>query len=283
MQTGSSHPPLGTFPNATRRISRDPTTTFCPNRACPTRGQRGQGNIGIHSRKDKRCICTECHKTFAATKGTVVDRLRTPVETVALVLTLLAHGGPLQAIVVACGFDERTVVAWEARAGRQCRAGASGRAAPGPRARPSRCDPRPDPGPRLDGAGDDGPDALVARGRGQCPSRPAPAPSAHRAGASLCGPPPLVGCTDGCVAAIRAIRRRFVIRSVREPRDVPGCVPGATSASHRSSSALRSGGSSRSSDASWRHPSTGRDAAAALAQGRGDQHRLQRAALGDLS
>ena len=35
-----------------------------------------------------------CHKTFAATKGTVVDRLRTPVETVALVLTLLAHGGP---------------------------------------------------------------------------------------------------------------------------------------------------------------------------------------------
>ena len=40
---------------------------------------------------------------------TAVDRLRTPVETVALVLTLLAHGGPQQAIVVACGFDERTV------------------------------------------------------------------------------------------------------------------------------------------------------------------------------
>ena len=97
----------------------DPTTTFCPNRACPARGQRGQGNIGIHSRKDKRFICTECHKTFAATKGTAVYRLRTPVETVALVLTLLAHGCPLQAIVVAFGFDERTVAAWEARAGRQ--------------------------------------------------------------------------------------------------------------------------------------------------------------------
>ena len=97
----------------------DPTTTFCPNPACPARGQGGQGNIGIHSRKDKRFICTECRKTFAATKGTAFYRLRTPAETVALVLTLLAHGCPLQAIVVAFGFDERTVAAWEARAGRQ--------------------------------------------------------------------------------------------------------------------------------------------------------------------
>ena len=36
----------------------DPTTVFCPNLACPARGQTGQGNIGIHSRKDKRFICT---------------------------------------------------------------------------------------------------------------------------------------------------------------------------------------------------------------------------------
>ncbi len=97
----------------------DPTTTFCPNSACPARGQGGQGNIGIHSRKDKRFICTACRKTFTATKGTAFYRLRTPAETVALVLTLLAHGCPLQAIVVAFGFDERTVAAWEARAGRQ--------------------------------------------------------------------------------------------------------------------------------------------------------------------
>ena len=61
----------------------DPTTTFCPNPACPAGGQGGQGNIGIHSRKDKRFICTECRKTFAATKGTTFYRLRTPAETVA--------------------------------------------------------------------------------------------------------------------------------------------------------------------------------------------------------
>ncbi len=97
----------------------DPTTVFCPNLACPARGQIGQGNIGIHSRKDQRFICTQCRKTFAATKGTAFYRLRTPAETVALVLTLLAHGCPLQAIVVAFGFDERTVAAWWARSGRQ--------------------------------------------------------------------------------------------------------------------------------------------------------------------
>jgi transposase-like protein/IS1 family transposase len=97
----------------------NPTTVFCPNLACPARGQTGQGNIGVHSRKEKRFICTACQKTFAATKGTAVYRLRTPAATVALVLTLLAHGCPLQAIVVAFGFDERTVAAWEARAGRQ--------------------------------------------------------------------------------------------------------------------------------------------------------------------
>ncbi len=97
----------------------DPTTTFCPNMACPARGQVGQGNIGIHSRKDQRFICTQCRKTFTATKGTAFYRLRTSAETVTLVLTLLAHGCPLQAIVLAFGFDERTVADWRARAGRQ--------------------------------------------------------------------------------------------------------------------------------------------------------------------
>jgi len=97
----------------------DPTTTFCPNLACPARGQSGRGNIGIPSRKDKRFICHACHKTFSATKGTVFYRLRTSAETVVLVVTLLAHGCPVQAIVAAFGFDERTIADWWARSGRQ--------------------------------------------------------------------------------------------------------------------------------------------------------------------
>ena len=97
----------------------NPTTAFCPNWHCHARGQIGQGNIGIHSRKDKRFLCTACHKTFSATKGTVFYRLRTSAETVVIVVTLLAHGCPVQAIVAAFGFDERTVADWWARAGRQ--------------------------------------------------------------------------------------------------------------------------------------------------------------------
>jgi transposase-like protein len=97
----------------------DPATVFCPNRACPARGQRGEGNIRFHSRKAQRFLCTECHKTFSATHGTAFYRLRTSAETVSLVVTLMAHGCPLQAIVVAYGFDERTVANWVARAGRQ--------------------------------------------------------------------------------------------------------------------------------------------------------------------
>src|SRR5499427_2828873 len=95
----------------------DPTPIFCPNRACPARGRTGQGNIRIHSRKDQRFLCTVCHKTFSATTGTAFYRLRTSAETVSLVVTLMAHGCPLQAIVVAFGYDERTVAEWLRRAG----------------------------------------------------------------------------------------------------------------------------------------------------------------------
>jgi transposase-like protein len=100
----------------------DSATIFCPNLACPARGQAGQGNIRVHSRTDQRWLCRQCHKTFTTTKGTALYRLRTPAHTVTLVVTLLAHGCPLQAIVVAFGFDERTVAAWMARAGGHSRA-----------------------------------------------------------------------------------------------------------------------------------------------------------------
>ena len=64
-------------------------------------------------------ICHLCHKTLSATTGTVFDRLRTSAETVVMVVALLAHGCPVQALVAACGFDEWTVADWWARSGRQ--------------------------------------------------------------------------------------------------------------------------------------------------------------------
>src|SRR5438094_1200367 len=97
----------------------DPTTVFCPNRHCHARGQTGMSNIAIHSQKEQRFICHACHKTFSATTGTIFYRLRTSAETVVIIVTLLAHGCPVQAIVAAFGFDERTIADWVARAGVQ--------------------------------------------------------------------------------------------------------------------------------------------------------------------
>jgi len=45
--------------------------------------------------------------------------LHYPIWVVVLVLTLLAHGCPVQAIVVAFCLDERTVAAWQSKAGQQ--------------------------------------------------------------------------------------------------------------------------------------------------------------------
>ena len=95
----------------------NPLDQFCHNPDCTARGQRGQGNIRIHSQKERRYRCTTCRRTFVATADTPFYRLKVPTDTVALVLTLMSYGCPLQAIVVAFGFDERTVAAWRDRAG----------------------------------------------------------------------------------------------------------------------------------------------------------------------
>jgi transposase-like protein len=98
----------------------DPQRQFCHNLGCPARGQVGQGNIGVQSRQERRYVCHTCGRTFAATTGTAFYRLRTAADQVTLVLTLLSHGCPPQAIVAAFGLDERTVAAWLARAGSHC-------------------------------------------------------------------------------------------------------------------------------------------------------------------
>jgi hypothetical protein len=55
-------------------------------------------------------------------KGTIFYRLKTDPQVVILVLTLLAYGCPLQAIVIAFGYDERTVNRWWQKGGRHCQA-----------------------------------------------------------------------------------------------------------------------------------------------------------------
>jgi hypothetical protein len=77
--------------------------------------------VVIHSQAERRYRCKRCRRTFAETAGTALYRLRTARDEVVTVVTLLAYGCPVQAIVAAFGLDERTVARWQARAGEQCR------------------------------------------------------------------------------------------------------------------------------------------------------------------
>lgn len=84
----------------------DPQTVFCHNSACPARDQVGKGNIGVRSLKERRYKCHVCGKTFSETKGTVLYRLQTARDVVVLVVTLLAHGCPLQASPITFGLSK---------------------------------------------------------------------------------------------------------------------------------------------------------------------------------
>jgi transposase-like protein len=99
----------------------DPHQQFCRNRACRAYGRAGEGHVVIHSRAAHRYQCKRCRGTFTETVGTALYRLRTARAVVVTVVTPLAYGCPIQAIVAAYGLDERTVARWQARAGARCR------------------------------------------------------------------------------------------------------------------------------------------------------------------
>ena len=98
----------------------NPSEQFCPNETCLARGKVGEGNIRIHDRARQRYRCWECKATFSARRGTILEGLRKPTELIVIVVTLLAYGCPLQAIVHAYELDERTVASWRDRAGMHC-------------------------------------------------------------------------------------------------------------------------------------------------------------------
>ena len=97
-----------------------PQEQFCQNVDCPARGQPGKGNITIHSKKAQRYRCTVCKRTFTTNQGTALFGLKKNAELFVLVITLLAYGCPIPAIVAAFELDVRTVRAWLEKAGQHC-------------------------------------------------------------------------------------------------------------------------------------------------------------------
>jgi transposase-like protein len=98
----------------------NPKEQFCPNMACCDRGKVGAGNISIHSQKDRRYWCKSCEKTFSETTGTPLYRIKKRAELFVIIVTLVAHGCPVQAIVMAFGLDDETVREWVKKAGQHC-------------------------------------------------------------------------------------------------------------------------------------------------------------------
>ncbi len=92
---------------------------FCANPDCPARGRCGEGNIGIHGRTPPRYRCAVCRKTFGARAGTPFYRRSTDETLIALIVTLIAHGCPITAIVAAYGVQRQTVSDWLDAAGSQ--------------------------------------------------------------------------------------------------------------------------------------------------------------------
>src|SRR5690348_5021725 len=103
--------------NKTNTEQMDASQVFCPNEKCKARGYVGQGNIVSHGKARARYRCKTCGKTFSAQAGTMFEGLRKPKALIVIVVTLLAYGCPIQAIVQAFGLDERTVASWRDRAG----------------------------------------------------------------------------------------------------------------------------------------------------------------------
>jgi hypothetical protein len=98
----------------------NPGAQFCHNLDCEDRGKIGAGNITIHSPKEGRYRCQTCKKTFSERKGTALYGLKKAADLVVIVVTLLAYGCPVQAIVMAFGLDDETVRDWLKKAGGHC-------------------------------------------------------------------------------------------------------------------------------------------------------------------
>ena len=99
----------------------NPQRQCCHNAHCEHRGLYDKSNIGVHSQKDKRYICHRCGKTFAETITTPLYRKQYEHTFIAQMVSLLAYGCPVQAIVATYNLDERTVGAWQKESGEHCR------------------------------------------------------------------------------------------------------------------------------------------------------------------
>jgi transposase-like protein len=99
--------------------------TFCPNMTCEHYGQLWHDNIikfGRTRRGVQRYRCKSCLATFAATRGTLFYRRRTPAKDILETLALLAEGVRISSLARAKGFKADTILEWLREAARHAEA-----------------------------------------------------------------------------------------------------------------------------------------------------------------
>lgn len=99
----------------------DASKQCCPKVECMSRELIGRGNIVSHGSKRPRCKRKTCKKMFSVTKITALEVLCKEACFI-VIITLLAYGYPIQAIVHTFGLDGRNVMNWQHRAGKHCEA-----------------------------------------------------------------------------------------------------------------------------------------------------------------
>src|SRR5687768_14183064 len=95
---------------------RAQNTDPCPHCGCTSVRKYGRKN------GEQRWHCPACGKTFGATTGTPMNRLRTPPEEVAHALLMVMRRGSLRAAEEITGHKYETISDWLRRAGEHAEA-----------------------------------------------------------------------------------------------------------------------------------------------------------------
>jgi hypothetical protein len=98
------------------QLIKNPNDLMCINPECINYLERNMGNIFVKEYKGKNktalLICKTCGKCFSETHGTPLFRLKTSLEELARVLSLIPKLGTIRAVARYTNHKPDTILAW---------------------------------------------------------------------------------------------------------------------------------------------------------------------------
>lgn len=86
---------------------------YCDNEKCSHYGQVGAGNLRTHSTKSGQVQCNKCKSgPFSVRKGTMFFNLRTPIDKIIKVLSLLSRGIGVNSVCEEQNVTSDSVSSW---------------------------------------------------------------------------------------------------------------------------------------------------------------------------